>query len=54
VVIYHLAYRINNGDRQHIYAIKKICEKKKKKLTEEHGENIKFYRMNACHSGYRA
>lgn len=44
-VIYHLAYRINRGPQQHIYALKKICEKKKKKLLEEHGEKIKFSRL---------
>jgi len=44
-MIYHLTYRINKGPKQHIYAIKKICEKKKKKLLEEHGERIKFSRI---------
>jgi len=44
-VIYHLTYRINKGSKQHIYAIKKICEAKKKKLLKEHGDNIKFSRI---------
>ncbi len=44
-VIYHLTYRINKGPKQHIYAIKKICESKKKKLLKEHGDNIKFSRI---------
>jgi hypothetical protein len=44
-MIYHLTYRINKGPKQHIYAIKKICEKKKKKLLEEYGEKIKFSRI---------
>ena len=44
-VIYHVAYRINKGPKQHIYAIKSICEKKKKKLLKEYGDNIKFSRI---------
>jgi len=44
-MIYHLTYRINKGPKQHIYAIKKICEKKKKRLLEEYGEKIKFSRI---------
>jgi hypothetical protein len=47
-MIYHLSYKIDNGRKQHIYAIKKICEKKKKKLLEEHGERIKFYRIEVA------
>ena len=44
-VIYHLTYRISKGERQHIYALKKICEKKKQKLLKEHGDKIKFSRL---------
>ena len=44
-MIYHLTYRINKGPKQHIYAIKKICEQKKKKLLKEHGDDIKFSRL---------
>ena len=44
-VIYHLTYRINKGPKQHIYALKKICEAKKKKLQVEHGDKIKFSRI---------
>jgi hypothetical protein len=44
-MIYHLSYKIDNGRKQHIYAIKKICEKKKKALQAKHGENIKFSRI---------
>lgn len=44
-MIYHLTYRISNGEKKHIYAIKAICEKKKKKLLKEHGEKIKFSRL---------
>ena len=44
-VIYHLAYRISRGPQKHIYALKKICEKKKQKLLDEHGEKIKFSRL---------
>mgnify|MGYP001426402122 FL=1 len=50
-MIYHLEYRINNGPKQHIYAIKKICEKKQKALTEQYGESIRFGRMRiAAHN----
>ncbi len=44
-MIWHLAYRIDKGNKQHIYALKKICEQKRKKLTEEYGDRIKFYRI---------
>jgi len=44
-MIYHLEYRIDKGPRQHIYATKKICEKKRKELISQHRENIKFSRM---------
>jgi hypothetical protein len=44
-MIYHLSYRIEKEPKQHIYALKKICEKKKKKLIEEYGEKIKFSRL---------
>jgi len=44
-MIYHLSYRVEKGSEQHIYAIKKICEKKKKKLLEEYGEKIKFSKL---------
>ena len=44
-VIYHLTYRIEKGPKRHIYAIKKICEAKKKKLLKEHGNNVKFSRI---------
>ena len=44
-MIYHLTYRVDKGERQHIYALKKICEAKKKKLLEEHGDKIKFSRI---------
>jgi len=44
-VIYHLSYRVSKGEKQHIYAIKKICEEKRKRLTEEHGDKIKFSRL---------
>jgi hypothetical protein len=45
-MIYHISYRINKGPAEHIYATKKICEKKKKKLIKEHGDKIKFSRMS--------
>ena len=44
-MIYHLSYRVSRGPRQHIYAIRSICEKKKKLLIQEHGENVKFSRI---------
>lgn len=44
-MIYHLTYRINKGPKQHIYAIKKICQKKKKDLLKEYGDKIKFSRI---------
>ena len=44
-MIWHLAYRVDKGPKQHIYAIRKICDKKKKKLTEEYGDRIRFYRI---------
>jgi len=44
-MIYHLEYRVGRERAQHIYAIKKICEKKKKALYAKHGENIKFSRI---------
>jgi|TARA_Y100000289_G_scaffold50741_1_gene51691 hypothetical protein len=43
--IHKLSYRINKGPKQHIYALKKVCEKKRKDLIAEHGEKIKFYRI---------
>ena len=52
-MIYHLAYRIDKGNKQHIYALKKICEKKKKALSEEYGDRIRFYRIErASHTGH--
>jgi len=44
-MIYHLAYRVGDGKRQHIYATKQICEKKRKNLIAEHGKKIKFSRI---------
>jgi|TARA_R110000851_G_scaffold264772_1_gene417388 hypothetical protein len=44
-MIYHITYRIDSGPKQHIYAIKKVCEKRKKELSEEYGEKIKFSRL---------
>ena len=44
-MIYHLAYRVNGERKQHIYATRQICEKKKKNLLKEHGNKIKFYRI---------
>ena len=41
-MIYHLTYKIGKEPTKHIYATKKICEKKKKALMEEHGHSIKF------------
>jgi len=41
-LIYHLEYRIGKQPKEHIYAIKKICEKKKKALLEIYGDKIKF------------
>tara|TARA_Y100001972_G_scaffold97995_1_gene121212 strand:- start:10139 stop:10291 length:153 start_codon:yes stop_codon:yes gene_type:complete len=43
--IYHLEYRIGKEPKEHIYATKKICEKKKKTLLELHGSKIKFGRI---------
>lgn len=43
--IYHLEYRIGKLPKEHIYATKKICEKKKKALMELHGEKIKFGKL---------
>ena len=43
--IYHLEYRVGKQPKEHIYATKKICEKKKKALLELHGTQIKFGRM---------
>ena len=40
--IYHLSYRIGSDAKQHIYALDHVCEKKKKELQQEYGENIKF------------
>ena len=40
MMVYHLAYRVDKGPKQHIYAIKKICDKKKEKLQEEYGDRI--------------
>ena len=45
MMVYHLAYRVDKGPKQHIYAIKKICDKKKEKLQEEYGDRIKIYRL---------
>ena len=44
-MIYHLTYRVGKGPKQHIYAIKDVCEKKKKKLLERHGKEVKFYKI---------
>ena len=44
-MIWHLAYRVDKGAKQHIYALKKICEQKKNKLSEQYGDRIKFYRL---------
>jgi hypothetical protein len=44
-MIYHLEYRIDNGRKQHIYALRKICEKRKKQLEKEHGDKIRFSRI---------
>jgi len=44
-LIYHLEYRVGKEPKEHIYAIKKICEKKKAALLELHGEKIKFGKM---------
>ena len=43
--IYHLEYRVGKQPKEHIYATKKICEKKKKALLELHGAQIKFGRL---------
>lgn len=43
--IYHLEYRVGKQPKEHIYATKKICEKKKKALLELHGTQIKFGRL---------
>ena len=43
--IYHLEYRVGKQPKEHIYATKKICEKKKKALLELYGQKIKFGRM---------
>lgn len=45
-MIYHVSYRIEKGPAEHIYATKKVCEKKKKQLIKEHGEKIKFSRIS--------
>ncbi len=45
MTIYRLSYRVCKGPQQHIYALKKVCLKKKKALLAEHGENIKFSRL---------
>ncbi len=45
MTIYKLSYRIDKGPQQHIYALKKVCLKKKHALIAEHGENIKFSRL---------
>ena len=45
ITIYHLEYRVGKQPKEHIYATKKICEKKKKALLELHGQKIKFGRM---------
>tara|TARA_Y100001970_G_C14040044_1_gene753212 strand:+ start:120 stop:266 length:147 start_codon:yes stop_codon:yes gene_type:complete len=46
VTIYKLSYRIDKGPQQHIYALKKVCLKKKKNLEQEYGERIKFSRIS--------
>tara|TARA_B100000214_G_scaffold268036_1_gene198793 strand:- start:3778 stop:3921 length:144 start_codon:yes stop_codon:yes gene_type:complete len=44
-MIWHISYRIDKGEKRHIYALKKICEHKKKQLLEKYGERIKFSRL---------
>ena len=34
-------YRIGKGKSQEVIATDKICQKRKKELLEEHGDNIK-------------
>jgi len=45
MTIYKLSYRIDKGPQQHIYALMKICEKRKKILQKEYGERVKFSRI---------
>ena len=47
-LIYHLEYRVGKQPKEHIYATKKICEKKKKALVEQHGESIKFGKIHVA------
>jgi len=47
-LIYHLEYRVGKEPKEHIYAIKKICEKKKKALLELHGTQIKFGKIHVA------
>ena len=48
MTIYHLTYKIDKEPTEHIYAIKKICEKKKKALLAEPGQKIKFSKIQVA------
>ena len=39
--IMRFRYRIGKGKSQEVIATDKICQKRKKELLEEHGDNIK-------------
>ena len=44
-MIYRLSYRVSGGKKEHIYATRKVCEKRRQTLIKEYGEKIKFYRI---------
>ena len=43
-MIYHLVYRIGKERKQHVYAIKSICERRRKQLQALHGENVTIWK----------